>query len=266
LFQETIDWGEGELRVLETVEGYLVGVSDKYLNSTTGAGRGSMVVQTYSGGVPRVQKEIFTLALVNKTIPTSKVVKGNRLFWAAKIMTNTAGTEYDEGLWSFGRLRGTDSFAINLDIIDENIDTDGIQAFGTAANYFFITHSGDGSIDKTDDSATYDFDSIYESQIFDFSDPHVTKKLLGLSVATQWTTAIGTVTSKYKVNGDTAWTTIGTFTNSGSGVFQENYVNIESTGDDFASGKEYKFRLESTGGAEITSYKCRAELLSEQNS
>ena len=49
LFQEAIDWGEGELRVLENIEGYLVGITDRYLNNATGAGRGSMIIQMYSG-------------------------------------------------------------------------------------------------------------------------------------------------------------------------------------------------------------------------
>ncbi len=262
LFAESIDWGEGELRILETIEGMLVGVTDRYLNNSVGAGRGSMIIQVYSGGTPQLVKEVFTQKIVGKTMPQSKVVKNNRLFWAAKIMTNLSGTEYDEGIWSFGRKNASSPFALNLDITDENINTSGIQAIGSAANFFFITHSADGSIDKTDDTANYNFDSIYESQIFDFGDPHLVKKLLGISVATQWTTTIGTITTKYKINGDTSWTTIGTFINSGlSPVFQENYVNIESTGIDFASGKEYKFRIESTDGGEITGFKCRAQIL-----
>ena len=38
--QEAIDWGEGELRILENIEGFLVGITDRYLNNATGAGRG----------------------------------------------------------------------------------------------------------------------------------------------------------------------------------------------------------------------------------
>lgn len=138
--QESIDWGEGELRILETIEGILVGVSDRYLNNATGAGKGSMIVQIYQGGAPQVVKEVFTKALTGKTIPLNKAVKNNRVFWAAKIMTNAAGTEYVEGLWSFGRKNVNFPFALSLDIVDDSIDTDGIQGFGSAANYFFITH------------------------------------------------------------------------------------------------------------------------------
>lgn len=257
LFQETIDWGEGDLRILEVIEGLLVGVTDRYLNNATGAGKGSMIVQGYSGGAAQVLKEIFTQALTGKTIPIQKAVKNNRLFWAAKIMTNSAGTTYNEGIWSFGRKNSSYPFAITLDVIDENVDTDGIQSFGTAANYFFIAHSGDGSVDKTNDSATYAFTSAYESQLFDFGDPTITKKLDQITVYTAPLPTSGSVTVKYKVDAETSFTTIGTL--STVGALSRNFINIESTGANFPTFKEIQFRIESvTGGAEITGYKIVA--------
>lgn len=257
LFQETVDWGEGELRVLESVEGMLVGITDRYLNNTTGAGKGSMVIQGYAGGQPQVLKEVFTQALTGKTIPTSKAIKNNRLFWACKIMTNSAGTTYDEGLWSFGRKNASYPWALTLDVIDENIDTDGIQAFGSAANYFFITHSGDGSIDKTNDAATYAFTSVYESQIFNFDDVALTKQLKQLTVYTAPLPATSVITVKIKVDSDSAWTTVGTFSTTNG--LSYDFYNIASSGADFPAFKELKLRLESvTGGGEITGYKLVA--------
>lgn len=258
--QESIDWGEGELRVLETIEGMLVGVTDRYLNNATGAGRGSLIIQIYSGGTPQVVKEVFTQKIVGKTVPISKAVKNNRLFFAAKIMTNTAGTEYNEGIWSFGRKNINYPYTLTLDIIDENIDTDGIQAFGTAANFFFISHSLDGSIDKTDDAATYSFTSIYESQIFDFGDPTLTKQLQQFTVFTAPLPTGGSVTAKYKIDGATSWTTIGTLTTVGA--LSRDFLNIEATGADFATFKEIQFQITSvTGGAEITGLKIVAQPL-----
>ncbi len=258
LFQEAIDWGEGELRVLENIEGYLVGITDRYLNNSTGAGRGSMIIQMYSGGVPQVVKEVFTQALTNKSIPTNKAVKNNRLFFAAKIMTNSAGTEYNEGIWSFGRKNVGYPFSLSLDIIDENIDTDGIQAFGSAANYFFITHSGDGSIDKTNDSATYAFSSIYESQIMDFGDVSSDKTLRKLKVSFRKMLAGESITAKYRVDGATSWTTIGTYDTDGA--LSHTFLNIEATGANFASGREYEFQISSTGGAEILEIAATADI------
>jgi len=261
--QEAIDWGEGELRVLENIEGMLVGVTDRYLNNATGAGRGSMILQVYSGGSPQVLKEVYTQALTGKTIPLSKAVKNNRLFFAAKIMTNSAGTEYNEGIWSFGRKNVNYPFSLTLDLIDENIDTDGIQAFGTAASYFFITHSNDGSIDKTNDAATYAFTSVYESQIFNFGDPGIQKQLLGVTLYTAPIPTSGSVTVKYKTDDDSSWTTIGSL--STVGEISRDFVNIESTGADFSSGKEFQFRIESQNGAEVTGFKLRALTLAEPN-
>lgn len=258
LFQEAIDWGEGELRVLETIEGYLVGITDRYLNNAVGAGRGSMIVQMYSDGVPQVVKEVFTQALTGKSIPQTKFVKNNRLFFAAKIMTNSAGTTYNEGIWSFGRKNVNYPFALNLDVIDENIDTDGIQAIGSAANYFFITHSGDGSIDKTNDAATYAFTSILETQIFDFGDVDSDKTLLSLKVSFKAQASGESLTAKYRIDGATAWTTIGTFDTDGA--LSHTFINIESTGGAFASGREYEFQLNGTGGLEITGLVARATI------
>jgi hypothetical protein len=233
-FQEVIDWGEGELRVLETVEGYLVGITDRYLNSANGAGKGSMIVQIWSGGVPQIVKEVFTQKLNGKTIPLSKALRNNRLFWSAKIMTNTAGTEYDEGLWSFGRKNANYPWAITLDIIDENVDTDGIEAFGTAGNFFFIAHSNDGSIDKTNDAATYAFTSIYESQILNFDSPDNDKEINEIKVSVAPIVA-GTLTVKMKIDNGSSWTTVGTLSTAGS--VSETWRNI-ATGANFPSGKE----------------------------
>ncbi len=259
LFAETIDWGEGDLRVLGVIEGLLVGVSDRYLNNATGAGKGSLVIRGYSGGAAQVLKEVYTQALVGKTIPISKAVKNDRLFFAAKIMTNSSGTEYHEGLWSFGRKNANYPYALTLDVVCEEADTDGIQAFATAGNFFFIAHSLDGSISKTNDAATFAYTSIYESLIFDFGDSSIDKRLERLKVTFKKLVSGESLTAKYRVDGATSWTTIGTY--STVNKTERSFINIEATAVKFASGKEYEFRLESTGGLEITSFTAVASPL-----
>jgi hypothetical protein len=258
--QEAIDWGEGELRILETIEGYLVGVTDYYLNNYFGAGRHSMIIQMYSGGTPQVIKEVFSLYQNSKTIPLNKFVSNNRLFWSAKIMTNSAGTTYNEGLWSFGRKNVNSPFALNLDIINESVDINGIQGFGKAGNYIFITHSANGKIGKTNyiDVALYPYTSIYESQIFDFGDVDSDKTLLALKVSFRRQLTGESLTAKYRVDGAIAWTTIGTYDTDD--MLSHTFVNIEATGGAFASAREYEFRLESTGGLEITGFVARASI------
>ncbi len=246
----------GQPKIIENVEGMLVGITDRYLNNSTGAGSGSMIIKTYSGGSPQVEKEVFTLALSGKTMPLSKALKNNRLFFSAKIMTNTAGTLYREGIWSFGRKNKNYPFVFTLDFINENVDVDGIQAFGAAANFFFIAHSDDGSIDKTNDAATYAFTSIYESLIFDFGDVTSDKQLNSLKVSFRKLATGESLTAKYRLDGATSWTTIGTF--STVGELSHTFLREETNDKDFASGKEFEFRFESSGGLEITSYQLEA--------
>ncbi len=259
LFTETIDFGEGDLRVIETIEGMIVGITDRYLNNSIGAGKGSMIVQTYAGGTPQVVKEVFTQALTGKTMPISKSVKNNRLFFTAKIMTNSAGTTYDEGIWSFGRKNLNYPYTLTLDVIDENINTSGIQAFNTAGNYFFIAHSADGSIDKTDDAANYTFTSIYESQIQDFGDVSMDKRLETIKVSFAKLVTGQSLAVKIKFDDATSFTTVGSFTTANA--ISKTFSIIESTDLNFSSGKELKLRLESTGGLEITGYELRATLM-----
>ena len=260
LFQETIPWGEGELRVLDTVEGILVGITDRYLNNTSGAGKGSMIIQTYTNGSAQVIKEIFTQAQTGKSIPQSKAIRNNRLFWSAKIMTNSAGTEYVEGLWSFGRKNTGYNFALNLDIIDENVNTSGIQGFGTAANYFYIFHSADGSIDKTDDTSTYSFTSILETNTLYLTGDD---KLNGIRIMTDPLPSGATVTVKYKINQDTSWTTIGSISTQYTIV--TDFINIASTGYSLPAFQDLKLRFESTGGAIIRGYLINPEALRGSN-
>jgi len=257
--QEVLDWGEGELRVLENIEGMLVGVSDRYLNNVVGAGQGSMIIQGYTGGYPQVLKEVFTEKLTGITIPSSKTVKNNRLFFVAKIFSSD--TEYNEGIWSFGRKNQQYPFALSLDYIDENVTTAGIQAFGAAGNYMFLSHSDDGSIDKINDTNTYSFTSIYEPQIIDFEDIDNDKRLNKVQVSFVRLTTGQSVTLKYKVDEASSWTTIGTFNTVGK--LSHTFVREETNNKDFASGREFRLQIESDGGAEITGLRAEATFFNE---
>lgn len=258
--QEVIDWGEGELRVLETIEGMLVGVTDRYLNNSTGAGRGSMIIQGYTGGVPQVLKEVFTSRLTGIEIPQQKAVKNNRLFFVAKIFTNDAGTEYDEGIWSFGRKDAKYPYALSLDYVYSSVTTSGIQSMGSAGNFFFITFNGDGSVAKINDTAVYTETSLVETQIMNFGDAEMEKRLDKIKVSFRKLASGETLTVKYKVNDATSWTTVGTF--STVGAISKTFNREETADKDFSSGKEFKFRFESTGGLEITGHSLQATELS----
>ena len=60
------------------------------------------------------------------------------------------------------------------------------------------------------------------------------------------------LTLKYKVDGATTWTTIGTFNTVGG--ISHTFLREETNDKEFSSGKEFLFRLESTGGLEIIGF------------
>lgn len=257
--QETYDLGAGEVRILGVIEGMIVAVSDVYLNNTTGAGTGSLVIKVLQGSTFQPLEEIFTKSLVGKTMPISKAIKNNRLFFSAKLTTNSSGTEYNEGIWSFGRKNVTSNYALSLDIVDESASsTYGIDAFGVAGNFFYVAHSADGSIDSTSSTATYTYTSIYETLTYNFGNVADTKKLKMFTIETAPIVA-GSVTIKYKIDGATSWVTMGTL--STVGETSRDFYNNENLGVDFPSFAEIKFRIESTGGVEPLGFKAIADIL-----
>lgn len=247
--QEVIDWGEGDLLVLDTIEGLLVGITDRYLNSTIGAGRGSIVIQIFSGGYPQVIKEIFTNGITGRSLLQSKAVKNNRLFFSAKIIN-----QYDEtveGIWSLGRKNLSFPYSVSMDYSFSTAD--GIDSFGNVGNYFFINHSGDGSIART--GSTYSDASVFDTQILDFGDDGF-KKLDRFKVHFEPLESGQTITAKYKVDGG-EWETIGT--HSEVGTLSVSFTRRVAS--EFASGREFQCRVESTGGAVITGYTAVADVL-----
>lgn len=262
---DVIDWGEGALMVLGNVEGRIVGVSDKYLSSNLGMTKGSMVVRMWSGGIPQIIKEVEA----NQTVTLGRfirdvVIKDNKMYWVASVpfqLSTSTESTYHLGIWAFGRKNRNSDFALSLDFIEEAVDTSNfyILSFGNAGNYWFINHSSDGSVTKTDDAANYTFTSIYETQILNGGDSSVTKKFIGAVVSTVYLPTAGQVVLKYRKDAETSWTTI--FTHTTDNSISHSAINIESSGVNLPEFKELQLRVESTGGAEITGIKCRYEII-----
>lgn len=271
---DVLDWGEGFLRVLGNIEGRLCGVSDKYLSSSLGLARGSMVVRLWSGGAPQVMKEIVanqTVTADTSTVtrfPRDVVIKNNKMYWAASVpflLSTSTESTFHLGIWVFGRKNANSNFALAVDYVEEAADTANfyINSFGNAGDFWFINHSSDGSIEKTDDAANYTYTSIYDTQIQNGAeaglDSSVRKKLIGVTVLTQALPAAGQVVLRYRINEETAYTLI--FTNTTDNSISRSAINIESSGATLPEYREIVFRVESTGGAEITGIKYRYEVL-----
>jgi hypothetical protein len=174
-------------------------------------------------------------------------------------MTNDAGTEYNEGIWSFGRKNATYPYALSLDYVSSDIGTSGIQSFDSAGNFFYVSCNNDGTILKTDDTADYSETSILETQIYNFGDIEMDKRLDRVKVSFRRLLTGESITAKYKVDNG-SWTTIGTFDTANS--ISKTFTREEDNDKDFATGKEFQFKFETTGGLELTGFTLTATELS----
>ncbi|MBP9771412.1 MAG: hypothetical protein KBD16_00590 [Candidatus Pacebacteria bacterium] len=256
---DVIDLGEGAALVCGNIEGRIVFVSNKYLETPSGLtslalGQGSMVVRMWSGSQAQIFKEI----VANQVVTLGRfirdvVVRDNKIYWVASVpfgsSTSTEST-YHLGIWAFGRKDKDSDFTLSLDYVEEAIDTANykINSFGAAGSYWFINHGAAGLVHKTDDSANYTYTSVYETEVF--WDGKETNNVIGVSVTTDPLPSAGQVVLKYKKDAETSFTTI--YTHNDDDSLRHSAVNIEGTGVNLPQYKRIRLRVESTGGAVIT--------------
>lgn len=258
--RETVDWGEGTLKVLEEVNGYLVGISisrgihrfkDKISFRYYANAPGSQLP------VKAFQFEEFVASAIGaggtsqvSTLPIAKQKINNRLYFMmfTSIDNDSTIPTRREGVWSVGVIPG-----IGFNIVHErtpNNDTflvsPTLHSFFFVGDYLFISYTSNATIamTKTDDQSVF-ATSIYESKRFNTGDSSQYKDLLEATVATEYMPTAGQVVLKYRTDQNTAYTTI--FTNT-----TDNSISRSAITGLPKEYKEIQFRIESTGGAEIT--------------
>lgn len=254
---ESTDFDEGVLKILEEIDGLLVGIS---LISGSATFKDKIIFRYLSGNKAVKFNEMIgttgSLLLLNK----QKI--NNRLHFMATITLN--GTRRD-GVFSMGR----NSQSAPMTIIHErtpNNDTafvNGvIKGFFYVGDFLFqsyVNESSNYALSKTDDQATYSATAIRETVIFNGDNSSVTKKLKGVTVMTEYLPAAGQIVLKYRKDKDTSFTTI--FTEATDNSISHSAINIESSGANLPEFKEIQFRIESTGGAVVTGLKFKYEIL-----
>ena len=263
-FDENIDAGDGNIIWLEELEGNLVGMtltSGLNLVSTT---------RFYD----RLSFRVFSnygmqeLAVIQGTTSTRwttyKQKINNRVHFMMGVSLNGS---IREGIWSFGR-NSLGQWALihertpDNDTLTENAGAGALQGFYYVGDYLFqafVNTSSAREVTKTNNSASYTATSIYESLI----NPNLGeqyqksyKQLKSVMVRYASLPSAGQVVLKYKVDGG-SYTTVVTETTDNA-VYTE-MVSAGSTA--FTAGREYEFRLESTGGAEILELNPTYEIL-----
>lgn len=255
-WNETYDWGEGIIKIIEEVDGVLVGISLS-ADSTRVKGR---VIFRYLSGSQAIKFREF-IGGTSTQLSTAKQKINNRLYFMMSISLNGATRE---GVWSVGRNTLGSPFSVVHERTSNNDTATNITLYNFffAGDYLFNSHSDAGvdNLTKTDNAEAYSATSIWESKRFNPGGLGNAGKLIGVTVSTDYLPANGQVILKYRKNEETSWTTT-IFTNTTNDSISYDAVNIESTGANLPDYDEIEFRIESTGGAVITGFSFVTEII-----
>jgi len=262
---ESIEWGTGQIKVLEEVEGFLVGIS--YYGGTVRREKDRAIFRAYAGGTPQtfltLQTDISTL-----DIPSGKQKIDERLLFQMQYEKDSA---IHGGIYSISLRNGRfalvqESFADGSSQVEITLDgtyfaQKGFIKVGDTIFQSYINDSGSTYVmSKTDDQTNYAYPSIFQTNI----NPNMSaqymstkKQLVAISLSYDSLPTDGSAKLEYRVDGG-SWVEIFTETTD-SAIITE--AKIDVNGATFAEGREYEFRVTSKGGAVITELKYKTELM-----
>ena len=270
---EILNWGKGQLKVLNNLNGMLVGVNTISANgANTVQDSDGIQIKLYSGGAtPDTVKEIKAQRLTT-TNPSATLnenvnfIYNNRLYFSANIVNGGTAPAY-YGLWSFGRNKNG-GFSTTIERMATNTGTEtGVLAAAINGDFVSMAHTAVGTLTFTTNGNTlstiYDATSVYESTInpeMAELDKEKKKQLMGVYCTYLPLPADATVVMEYRVDSSAngSWTTI--FTETSDGVTFTERTKTDSSGE-FTSGRKYEFRITSTDGAIITGWGYKYEVL-----
>ena len=266
---ESIDWGLGSLQVIEELEGRLVGIS--LVDNNLG---GSLITDSrlsfkyYAGaqGAVEFKSLVSDATAAITTLSTKKQKYNNRLYFLCDMLYT--GDQLS-GVWSVGSSGPDRPLAVSFDRYANNgTAVTSLEGFYRIGNFMFIAYSGAGAISKSDDAtgvSAYTASSIYESQInpaMSLEHRHQKKQLKSVQVSYASDTMVSGAQVVLKFAADTA-ASVTVFTETTAAVAGTKRTH-DASGSQFTAGTEFRFRIESTGGVEITGLEYEYDLLPNQ--
>ena len=249
---EVVDWGREELFLIGRLGDALYGVS--LTEGTSLSFDQSLVIKRWAGG--QEAEVIFqkNLGGTGYSITKHRHVEDNRISFG---LSKNDNSETNKGIWAIGRKNAKFPVIVNHEIKainDEAITT--IENFFKLGDHYFIAHSTDGSVDRTDNAANFTATSFVETEIFNGGDPTKEKNMKGVTVSYKPLPANGQAVLKVKVNRASSWSTVFTETTNDA---TETFETRLGASTHFNRFKEIQFRIESTGKAEILGLRAEWE-------
>lgn len=259
---EKVDWGIGSLLLLETVEGTLCGISTTGNSTNSLAGLTRVYFKSYEYSYLSSYEGLNTVntfaelvcSAISVTISSQQ--RFNELFYFLGTLTLANGIFY-QGLWKIFR-NAAGAMAVSFDILPQNGTSLGngiLYGFYRYGDYIFIAFEksdGTNTVWRTNDQVGYIATSEWDTTINQGMTPEdrvEKKKLLAVGALYEPLPSAAIITVQYRVDGG-SWVTIFTETTDGQ-VRTEPQTNAGANGA-FTDGFEYEFRVQSTGGGEVT--------------
>ena len=244
----SIDWGFGDLQILEQIEGELVGITVR--NGGVSGQPERLVFRHYiSGAGSTVFKELLiTGGSTDGRVYTGKKFNANRLYFMADISIDGV---LHNGVWCLGKNR-YGRWIVWFDRLPNNdtaVIADGMRGFFLLSDFAFIAYEDSGYKLTITGTSGYAGTSLIETVInpqMPLADRTKKKQVMVIGVSYDPIPSGGQVICKYKVDGG-SWTTIFTETTVGQVTTEKTVKSV--------IGREFQFRVESTGGVIITEIK-----------
>ncbi len=259
---EKIDWGTELIEFAEEVEGAIVGVSLIANSAISFSGSGTVLFKFWEGGISGA-KQFLVLNAEDITISTSgKQKERGRVYFMMSLKLNGS---WHQGVWSIGRSK-TGEFTLALEYQldnDSQVSALVLKGFQLLGDYMIISYTDGGTykLKLSNDQAVFTDTSIYESVIFNAGDASLQKSLIGATVATAPLPTNGQVVLKYAIDENIGTDTFITiFTNT-----TDNSISHSAINDLPKEYKELQFRVESTGGSQVTGLSFKEEIIGKRN-
>jgi hypothetical protein len=234
------DWGRGSIVHIANLQGTIVGVMDYFVNSSYAHNNGKLVIKAIIGGQAKTIAEF--LCTNTSYFEANKFVSDDKLHFPFELARDGS---YVHGIFSVdasGQLRIEISEA-ETDAITAGLRYQGIYRTG---EYWWVAHSNDGSVNRTDDQSAYTYTSILELNLIS----GMTKQsLVGATIPCEPLPSGGSIVLKYRPQGTTSWTTVSPTKTLATGDTAIHF--LKDTNNKPPRGDELQYRIESTAGAVV---------------
>lgn len=239
---DIIDFGEGELRVLENIDGYLVGIS---ISNSTFAIQPQLKMYVYAGGVAQLVKSVSAPTGASTQLEIFKAKQKNELYFTAKFPVQNVSVNR---IWVAGRNRKGQWYMTPDRSINGSTEPTTVNGFDFIGDYLYVGFDS-GLFNRTNASAgayygAATLDTLVNPKML-IEDRPKKKTLKLVSITTSKGSGTGQHMVEYSVDGSA-------YTPVFSGQLQPNQtieIKTEPDGKPLKSGREFQFRIGITDSA-----------------